>query len=272
MGKQTMKPQVSFCIALKNRSNVPTKWGDLRLFQNCLEALINAHQPEKDVWELCICDFGSTDIDVAKLLSDSLRDRQGFTYQLCQLGSGHTFSRGAGLNQARNMARGNVLFYYDADMLMQTRQVLERGLQVAATGSAYFPIVVDLDRRGRSTGARTEGYGMTVLPIDLARRLPILERKAHGREDRVLFLLLQHQGRAVREQVDGFVHQWHPPAPKGKESEISIAHSKNSVARAKKGLLPMKLAEFETIYQPRKPKEPEKRIITQPVGRRRVRR
>jgi hypothetical protein len=239
-------PSLSFCVAIKNRTNFSVTLDNnksvrLRLFERNIDALSKLITPS-DAWEMCVCDFGSTDVNMAAFLKHRFATYpDNFTFKLCALPSTIPFSRGLGLNRARDAATAPVIFYYDADMLLETREVIDRGMDLAQTGKAYFPIVLDLQRNGSVGSHRLQGFGMSILNKSLADSSPVLERQAHGYEDRIVFLVFDHAQLAVRETVDGYFHQWHPTTPAfknafaGRETEATEGYSHNCIMRAKKG-------------------------------------
>lgn len=127
------------------------------------------------------------------------------------------FTRGGGRNQAaRKYARGDVLFFMDADMLVSPKTV-ERGLAVVGAGKAFFPFY---RRRSRDGKRLDEGIGtgnsfMSARHFAECGGFP--ETPAWGGEDTAVCNWFTARGLCVRELVQDFIHQWHPKPPAGPE-------------------------------------------------------
>ena len=196
---------LSICVTLKNRSRVPIDGRNLELFPRCVESIAASLGPCNDV-ELVVSDYGSSDWPVAEWLS-----RAAGTIPVLIEPVAGAFSRGRGRNAAAARARGNTLFFLDADMIVCPR-VLARGRQVAAEGRALFPICWSFkDPEHREGWWRVRGYGNCVLPRGLFHRVgPWPELETWGGEDTLFHRRVASVAGVVRERVDGFVHQWHP--------------------------------------------------------------
>jgi hypothetical protein len=156
--------------------------------------------------ELVVADWHSDDWPLDLWLAEAASP---LPVQILEMEGG--FSRGKGLNAAARAARGEVLFFLDTDALV-CRQVLRRGLQHVRDGKAYFPIVYALGEEGNAEGRwRDGGYGHCFLAKDFFERLGGWPEYCYwGREDKEFWAKVSSLQPAVREQVQGFYHQWHP--------------------------------------------------------------
>ena len=106
------KPLISVCVALKNRSRVPSEAGFLELFPNCVRALARLHETVGPI-ELVVADFHSDDWPLEEWL-----EKEVGAMKVHRLEMDGPFSRGRGMNAAVDAARSSQILIYDADMLM----------------------------------------------------------------------------------------------------------------------------------------------------------
>lgn len=196
---------LSVCVTVKNRSRVGVGQRHLELFPNCVRSLV-ASVPDDVSCELVVADWGSDDWPLNEWLADAAGSLPVRVSQL----SGH-FSRGRGLNAAAAAARGDVLFFTDADIIF-CPAVLREGLRHVHAGQAFFPVVYAYADPGHTSGDWLHwGLGNCMLhrsTFEGAGRWP--EYTKWGGEDDDLFARVQEISEVVREEVPGFLHQWHP--------------------------------------------------------------
>ena len=124
-----MTPELSVCIPVHNRSRVILP--DRRVLTplpNLVRSLYAQAKAARLSIEIVIADFRSDDWPIRHWAA-------GCTVVDCD----GPMSVGAGKNAAARSSRSDVLFFCDADMLLQTADVLTRGLEAARSGRAYFP-------------------------------------------------------------------------------------------------------------------------------------
>ena len=196
---------ISICITIKNRSLVKVAGGDLLLFPKCVQSIVEA-VPADIPCELIVTDWGSSDWPLAQWLQQAA---QPIPVQIISITGG--FSRGQGLNIAAKAAKGDCLFFTDADCLL-CAEVLRSGIKYLQENKAYFPVLYSFDGPEHKNGWwRHEGFGncmVTKAMFELADGWP--EYDVWGKEDDHFHSKIAAQVKVVREEVRGFCHQWHP--------------------------------------------------------------
>ena len=197
---------LSVCVAVKNRSRVLVEGGhELRLFPNCVRS-IAAAVPRDVPCEIVVTDWASDDWPLREWIDQAAAP---LTVRVVQADG--AFSRGRGLNLAADAARGDVLLFTDADVIV-SRELIERGLTHARASKAFFPVLYSFKGPEHQAGWwRHEGYGNCVVTREAfarAGRWP--EYRSWGREDVDFFRRVSEIAEVVREEVPGFFHQWHP--------------------------------------------------------------
>ncbi len=121
------------------------------------------------------------------------------------------FSCGRGRNEAAAAARGDALFFIDADCLVNAA-VVAVGLSVVARGFAFFPIMYSYTDPAHTDGWwRSSSYGNCAMSRDVFERSggwP--EYTQWGLEDDHFFERVSSLVGTVRGNAHGLVHQWHP--------------------------------------------------------------
>ena len=175
----------------------------LNLLLNCLKSL-ETIQMENEVFELVLVDFMSDDFDLNKLPT------MFPTLQFKIVKVNEYFSRGRGLNIGYANSSYDKVFFCDADMIFYTRDVFDKAYKVLEDGSAYFPICLDLCEPSHQFGYwRVSGFGMSFVNKSTKVDGTWSEYGSLGKEDNDFWDL--HEGCRVREKIDGYCHQWHPP-------------------------------------------------------------
>ena len=214
---------ISVCCTVRNRTVVPSKYGNLHLFKDCVKSLESAFYLANIEWELVITDWKSTDTDYSWLPVNN---------KIVTI-EDEGFSRGYGLNVAAINASYDNLFFTDTDMLV-TADFLKRCLGCCNKNQAYFPIcwsVAEPDRNKSKeylgstalpdkrwngkinrSGWRTTGKGMCSMKKSLwtsSGKWP--EYWKWGKEDGHFFRNISAKGhKVVRKNENGLVHCWHP--------------------------------------------------------------
>lgn len=121
------------------------------------------------------------------------------------------FCRGRGRNVAAQHAKGDILFFLDADCLV-SQELFSSGIPHVLAGKSYFPVLFSFDSSEHRAGWwRHEGFGNCIVLRDVFRQVrgwP--ELPTWGREDDVFHSRVAERTEIVREEVPGFYHQWHP--------------------------------------------------------------
>jgi glycosyltransferase involved in cell wall biosynthesis len=198
---------LSVCISHKNRAYVQIPGGELRpLFRLAFAALTLSLSKISEPSEVVIADFSD---EQRTSLGLWIAECHGVTVRVIR-GTGD-FTIGAGRNQAAGVARGDKLFFMDADMLCPVA-VIRRALEVMAEGKAFAPFYDRLNPDG-SVAERGNGTGnLFCLRRHLEEAGPWIEAHEWANDgDTAMWHWFESHGLAApREFVPGFVHQWHP--------------------------------------------------------------
>lgn len=195
--------ELSICITVKDRSIVKTPYGDLTLFQNCINSIKESIDPKTT--EVVIVDYNSTDYPLTDWVQESLGDIKCKMIQIDE-----KFSRGRGLNLAAENSTGKFLFMLDADMLI-SKDVVDLGLKYLNEGKVYFPVCFSYKDHTHKTGWwRQSGWGMVFVERTLWEKGKIPEYYKWGAEDSDFKDFVKDNSPFIREKCDGLYHQWHP--------------------------------------------------------------
>lgn len=218
--------KLSICITIKNRSVVSIDGSIKYIFPKCIESLCNIITKEDDV-ELVVADWCSTDIKMKEYL---LTAHFPGSVQLLNLKSKRGFSKGVGQNQAAAHAKSPVLFFLDADILVENRYIIEDGMSYCNRGEVLYPKGW---RRGDLEGKT--GYPFTGVGNFFIRRDTYIvtggmpQYWSWGFED-FEFQKKLEQFNVKFHQIGytGFTHQYHPEdvSWKNKETVITLEEEK----------------------------------------------
>ena len=212
-----MNDILSICITNKNRSKVEWDYiaSPLTLLPDCITSIGNGFSI-RDKVEIIITDWASDDWPLAEWMPDHCIN----PYKVVNIDKAG-FSRGYGINEAVKHARGDTIFVMDADMILTSRFIVGVGMQIAASGGAYFPIPKYFtDQHGEYMFGG--GLGNMILSKDLfyrAGKLP--EYWRYGFEDTDFYKTLETMGVNIASRPEEtFIHPWHPQDLSFKEQYI----------------------------------------------------
>lgn len=182
---------ISFCVALMNRGD-----NFARFYESLLPSLPGN--------ELIVCDHGSTDIDLTKF------DCRVVYRSL-------PFRRSHALNKAVEAAKGDILFFVDADMLVppDMKDLVRRHVK---SKTAWFPVCFSLYEgcppvmEECNGWWRHTGYGMLGITKEdfiACGRWPE-QFTSHGGEDDFIFSECKKRFKIVRAPQANLFHIWHP--------------------------------------------------------------
>ena len=175
----------------------------LNLLLNCMRSLEECKLGSEN-FEVVLVDFMSDDFDLNKLPNMFPK----LEFKIVKVNE--YFSRGRGLNIGYQNSKYDTVFFCDADMVFHSRGVFDRAYHVLEEGSAFFPICLDLCEPSHQIGYwRDSGFGMSFVKKSSKVNNIWSEYGALGKEDNDFWDL--NEGASVRERVDGYCHQWHPP-------------------------------------------------------------
>ena len=208
---------LSICITVKNRSRV--KWKGMKetltLLPDCIQS-IGEQFSSRDKIEIVIADWESDDWPLHEWMPQVCKN----PYRIVTIDK-KGFSKGHGVNVAVEHAMGDTLFLMDADMLLQSRDVVSTGMRVVNGGGVYFPIpkyIVNLD------GGFRYNCGVGNLFIDKQMfkdfgRMP--EYWRFGFEDSDFYKIVESKGvPIVSAPTSNLIHPYHPQSLAFKEMYI----------------------------------------------------
>jgi len=220
---------LSICVTIKNRSMVKTDRGVLPLFPDFISSLKTC-LPLKESVELIVTDWESDDYPLNGWLPNALEDCD-IDLHLITLKNGR-FSRGKGLNIAAEHANGDILFFMDADLIVN-RQVLHFALDMCKDKSAYYPIVKYQTDFQSSNVMYHPGGGIVAMNKQVFLDVGMWpELYKHGFEDTLLHDKLDGKFKIwVSPSIDIF-HQWHPMTKEFKNLHYTPNQQEESQYRA----------------------------------------
>jgi hypothetical protein len=227
---------ISICLTIKNRSRLIVDGSELQLFPKCVKSIVDSVSDEIPC-ELIVADYNSDDWPLNEWLPKAVG-----TIPVSIIPVSGGFSRGRGLNIAASAATGNKLLFADADCLL-CPGIFRRGEKYLRQGKAYFPVLYSFDSPSHKSGWwRHEGYGISMVTktlFDQVEGWP--EYEVWGKEDDHFYGKIKAYAEIVREEVEGFYHQWHPNDVVWKnqyaERAAEIAHEIEQVTLAKQELM-----------------------------------
>lgn len=196
---------LSICITVKNRSRVLVGDKELRLLPKCIQSIARSVGNSLSC-ELVLSDWQSDDWPLREWLS-----QYAGAMDVKVVAVSGEFCRGRGRNLAADSAKGDVLFFLDADSLI-CPAVIGDGIKCVQQGKAYFPILYSFrDPDHQSGWWREEGYGNCMVSRQLYKRVGGWPQQRYwGQEDDDFFARISSVAEVVRPRVPDFYHQWHP--------------------------------------------------------------
>ena len=201
----------SICIVSKNKSEIETNDGlTLSSLPNCLVSLAKLHTYLTNT-EIIIADFRSDDWPLDEWVSDILKNK--VRYKIVKVDA--PFSRGLGRNIAFRHSQGRIIFFMDADMIIDNPDIFFEAKDIVRQDAAYFPVCYSYYNHQRKDGWwRHTGFGNLIVSRENFNKYGCWdEKRSWGGEDDKMFLTLARHISIVRKRAQGFYHQWHPDAP-----------------------------------------------------------
>jgi glycosyltransferase involved in cell wall biosynthesis len=192
---------VSICITCKNRSKLQADRKTLYLLPHCIDSIIGASRDSQTPLEVVVSDWDSTDWP----LEDWLPEKE-ISSKIIPIDRDR-FSLGYGRNIAAQSAFYNILFFLDADMLLN-KSVLEDAVRSVEDGKMFFPICSDMYTNEIRHGA----FGNVAMSRENYNLLgEWSEKEEWGGEDLEYFNKCKKKGLKVSRKIyPEFIHQWHP--------------------------------------------------------------
>ena len=195
---------LSICTTIKNRSRVLSDNGTLFLFPNCIESVAKSLSLTDDV-ELVISDWESTDWDIREWIEDKIPHIPIHIITVKADG----FSAGKGRNISADHANGDILFFMDADMIIN-KEVISHGINEVTMGNVYYPTVkYEVEQGGKQI--IHEGGGNVFMSKEVylkAGKWPCFWE--FGFEDTDFANKIKSIAPVVVNDNISIFHQWHP--------------------------------------------------------------
>lgn len=202
--------KLSICFTVKNRSKI----NERIIFPNSIKAIAEHIVPGEPV-EVVVSDWHSTDWPLVDWIYDYIKHVPIKIVNIDQQG----FNRGIGLNLAAQHTTGNILFFNDADIMVD-RATIDLAFQLNNTQIALFPRV----RKTTSYGHRIvrqdkrwlKGFGVAIVLREWWEQAGQYKSFWYGPdnwggEDNQFFDDIKALGLKVAcPKMDNLIHQWHP--------------------------------------------------------------
>lgn len=248
--------RVAFCVAVKNRSccivdpedslkflqhvhdkivdcpqlqGLPLQTRDgrhiLLLLPHMIRSLIKQKRASDD-WVLIVVDYGSTDVDMKAMMKEECDGK--IEWHLESVKDYPFFDRGGGLAKGAKIAetlKANAVFFCDADLEFQSRELFDEMYRSLALGNFFYPIFFSFAVVDHSKGLwRDTSFGnFACLLKDYKETEGWYHNISWGWEDRALSdSILEH--RKDRKRIEGFFHQWHPLQWEFRVREYPVKH------------------------------------------------
>lgn len=203
---------LSICTTVKNRSRIQVGEQTLTLFPNLIRSLRSALESTQQEAEVVVSDWQSDDWP----LHEWINEKAGHVPVRIIETIGN-FARGTGRNVAGHAAKGDTLIFLDADMLVSP-VFLRRCEEVVASGKSFFPICYSFKDATNTRGWwRVTGKGNCALSRETFEQVVWPSSRPWGGEDLRFHNRVAEVSEVVREEVEGFHHQWHPTDRKFKD-------------------------------------------------------
>jgi len=202
---------LSVCIGVKGRIALDTEHGALALLPRCVRSLAQAAAsapPSTPPVELAIAHWPVPGEPPPR---EWIPEAAAFPISITN--PTEPYNRGRGRNCAARIARGDALFFLDADMIVPPG-LIERGLHWIRRGRVFFPRYRRFTSPDETRHKVEHGCGNVFLSRrQFADAGGWPEHDQWGMEDREFWQTFIGQDLVVRESIAGFMHQWHPLAP-----------------------------------------------------------
>lgn len=204
---QNTQNSMSFCFTLYNRMkmNIDDR-NILTLFPKCLKSLLNIKKDSEE-WEICVSDFGSTDVNVQNELAKIISSYDNVTFKFIEIQD--KFSRGLGLNKAFELSTKETIFFVDVDMLFLDRTVIDNTIKYVKSGKVYFPMCSSFKNIYHTEYfCQKYGYGNMAISRNNFTKHKWMIKYTWGNEDDDMHHYWKNN--TERDYVESFCHQWHP--------------------------------------------------------------
>lgn len=195
--------RLSICVTVKNRSKIQTEKSILTLFPDFIRSLANSLTINMDV-ELLIADWSSTDWPIKEWIEDFIPT---IPIHLITIQS-DKFSVGRGKNLAAQHATGDVLFFVDADMIVN-KELLDFALSSVKDSVVYYPTVYYYATENH-TITHEGGGNFFITRNDFLSTNKWPEYYAHGFDDVDFYQEISKKFTILTHPTISIIHQWHP--------------------------------------------------------------
>lgn len=204
-----MNDKLSICITVKNRSKVETEHGILDLFPKCLESINNSITDIENI-DIVISDWESIDYPILQWIDTDIP-----TEVINVKAKNNTFSAGKGRNIAANRAKGDILLFLDADIIINSTSFYN-AWNVAKQYEICYPVIMYQKDYKSEEYTVHEGGGILFISKELFYKVGKWpEYYNHGFED-TDFAKKINEVTKLYTSTSPFHHQWHPQSKEWK--------------------------------------------------------
>jgi len=204
---QNLAPELSVCIGHRNRAF--RKNGEPG-FRRCYPTILDSLKAVGVTCEIVIAEWSD---DVSRCIGVWVYDlARSAGIDVRVIYPSGEWTMGGAKKRAAAAARGKVLAFIDADMIV-VPEVFRRGLEVARQGRGFFPGYM-FEHRYHPELPLVEGKGFGNAIVgrrEFELCYGFLEGPYAAGEDAWFARWWHERGLAVREDVPGFLHIWHDP-------------------------------------------------------------
>jgi glycosyltransferase involved in cell wall biosynthesis len=202
--------KLSICFTVKNRSKIANR----EIFPQTIKSIVEHSSPGEPI-EVVVSDWLSTDWPLVEWIYDYAKHVPIKVVNIDQCG----FNRGIGLNLSAQNSSGNILFFNDADILVD-RATLDLAFRCITDKIAFFPRVRKTTSYGhlivREDKRWLRGFGVAIVLREWWERAGLYKSFWYtadnwGGEDNQFHDDIKTLNIKIeRPKMDNLVHQWHP--------------------------------------------------------------
>jgi glycosyltransferase involved in cell wall biosynthesis len=177
---------ISVCIPVKNR---------IKNLKECVGRL----QELGGDFEIVVADNMSTDTDFS--------DFHNSPHHVTIIREVGDWSIGRFKNLAAENAKGDILFFLDADLIVP-QEIIDKIQKLVPLGYAYCPIMFMENREATGGEWGIHSFGQIAVTKEQWQAHKWPEWTSYGGDDNYFYEPYK-DGKAIRDQPFGFIHKWH---------------------------------------------------------------
>lgn len=205
---------ISICIPLKNRAeNLIRCLDSMRGIKGDFEVVIGDNYSDDINWE-ALAHAYEFEITVARWEGD--------------------WSIGKAKNVAAESAKGDILFFLDADVVV-VQEVIDKIVRLVPEGWVYAPIMW-MENEDRKTGDwGVHSFGQVAVTKQQWEDHKWVEWKSYGGDDNMFVEPYKLNHTMIRDTPDSFIHHWHPHEERTKNYKNNAGYDLD-IERKRRGL------------------------------------